>query len=216
MVETSTTGNRRAENLRRTSAERRIRLEGELGAPLSNAQLRGRPGKGELSISVLRLAKNGSPKDKLDYVTREVYRGKSASQARREVRFSNAKFKEAIKGDKTFLKAKGRYTVAVQERFRFIDRDGRSLENVPIVGESRKQFFAYRDALRDAQEGQTAAIRAAGEKRLKAFAKVKLYDAEGKRLHPSTDLKVIRKAEKSMDRDRRARFAEKFYERDAA
>src|SRR5262245_22864287 len=124
---------RRAEAARRMAQERRIKLESELGVSLSPAQLRGRPRKGELSISVRRIANNGSPEDKLDYVAREVYRGKSASQARKEVRFSEARFKEAIKGDKTFVKAKGRYQVAVQERFRFIDRDGQSRENVPLV-----------------------------------------------------------------------------------
>lgn len=199
----------------RVSESRRERLEQELGLALSNAQLRGKPRKGELSISVLRLAKSRKTKDKLDYVTREIFRGKSAAKARKEVRLSDAKFKEAIKGDKTFLKSKGRYTLAIQERFRFVDRHGLSRENIPIVGQSRKQFFAYGDALRDAQEGQSAAIRTDGEKRLKAFAKVKFYDAEGKRIYPATSLKTIRKAEKSMDRDRRSRFAEKFYEREA-
>ena len=40
----------------RFSESRRDRLEKELGVKLSKAQLRGKPGKGELPISVLRLA----------------------------------------------------------------------------------------------------------------------------------------------------------------
>jgi hypothetical protein len=74
----------------RTSPEPRSVLEHELGLKLSDAQLRGHPGKGELSISVLRLGKSGSTGAKYDYVAREVYKGKSATASRMEVKLSRS------------------------------------------------------------------------------------------------------------------------------
>src|SRR5258708_3718642 len=103
---------RSLEDAKRLAPERRTFLERELGVTLSNAQLRGKPRKGELSISVLRLAKKGSAEAKYDYVARQVHKGKSATAARKEVRLSKAKFREAQKGDPTLKKERGRYRIS--------------------------------------------------------------------------------------------------------
>lgn len=199
----------------RVSESRRERLEKELGVRLSKAQLRGKPEKGELSISLLRLSK-GSAEQKYDYVTRQVFKGKSATAARKEVKLSAAKFREVQKSDPTLKKDKGRYRIWSKGTFSFFDRDGNVTTGVRIIGESKRHFHDYEDAYELALRGATAEDRAKGEKKLKSFARVKIYDADGKRIYPATDIKVIKKALKSSGADQRARFAERFYEREGA
>ena len=199
----------------RVSESRRERLEKELGVKLSKAQLRGKPKKDELPISVLRLSK-GSTEQKYDYVARQVYKGRSATEARKEVKLSAAKFREAQKSDPTLTKEKGRYRISSKGTFTFFDRDGNATNGVRIIGESKRRFHAYEDAYELALSGPSAEDRAKGEKQLRSFAKIKIYDAEGKRLYPATDIKVIKKALKSSSADQRARFAERFYEREGS
>jgi hypothetical protein len=199
----------------RVAESRRERLENELGVKLSKAQLRGKPKNGELPISVLRLSK-GSPEQKYDYVARQVYKGRSATEARKDVKLSAAKFREAQKSDPTLKKEKGRYRISSKGIFSFFDRDGNVTSGVRIIGESKRRFHAYEDAYELALSGPTAEDRAKGEKQLRSFAKVKIYDADGKRIYPATNIKIIKKALKSSNADQRARFAERFYEREAA
>ena len=200
----------------RFSESRRDRLEKELGVKLSKAQLRGKAAKGELPISILRLAKFGSAEQKYDYVARQVFKGKSATEARKEVRLSAAKFREVQKSDPTLKIEKGRYRISSKGTFSFFDRNGEIITGVRIIGESKRRFHDYEGAYELALTGPTAEERAKGEKKLRSFAKVKIYDAEGKRLYPATDVKVIKKALKAAGADQRARFAERFYEREGS
>jgi hypothetical protein len=143
----------------RFSESRIARLEKELGVKPSEAQLRGKPRKGELPISV-------------------------------------------------------RYRISSKGTFSFFDRNGEVMTGVRIIGESKRRFHDYEDAYELALSGPTAEERAKGEKKLRSFAKVKIYDAEGKRYYPATDVKIIKKALKSAGADQRARVAERFYERE--
>jgi hypothetical protein len=67
----------------RLSEERRLKLQDELGIPLSNAQLRGHPRKGEPSISLLRKRKSFTPEEKYNEVISLVRRNMSATAARK-------------------------------------------------------------------------------------------------------------------------------------
>jgi len=209
------TSHQNAKYSSRVSESRRERLEKELGVKLSTSQLRGKPRKGELSVSVLRLSKKGTAEQRYDYVARQVFKGKkSATAARKEVRLSGAKFREMQKGDPTLRKEGGRFRTSSKGTFSYFDRNGDLITGVRIIGESKKRFHEYEDAYDDAIRGSTSEIRAKGEAKLRSFAKVKIYDADGKRLYPVTDIKVIKKSLKSLNSDQRARFAERFYERE--
>ena len=62
----------------RFSEQRRLKLEEELGASISSAQLRGHPRKGEPSISLLRKRKTYTPEQKYN----EVVSSGAAKQVR--------------------------------------------------------------------------------------------------------------------------------------
>lgn len=210
------TSNQNAKYSRRVSESRRERLEKEFGVKLSTSQLRGKPRKGELPISVLRLSKKGSSEQKYDYVARQVHKGKSATAARKEIRLSETKFREAQKSDPTLKKENGRYRVSSKGTVSYFDRDGGLIKGVRVLGDSKRLFHAYEDVYHDAIMGSTAEIRAKGAKKLKAFAKEKIYDAEGKRIYLATDVNLIKQKLKSLNADQRARFAERFYEREGS
>ena len=68
--------------------------------------------------------------------------------------------------------------------------------------------------MKKATSGSTDAIRKEGREELKKLRQAKIVDASGRRIRPTTNLKKIKKAEKSMSAEQRARYSEKFYERE--
>lgn len=198
----------------RLSEERRLKLQDELGIPVSNAQLRGHPRKGEPSISRLRKRKTFTPEEKYNEVVRLVRRNMSATAARQEIGLSRR--------DLTTLNAKyghlkreghGRYKTDA-ELFTLVDSEGKRRENIPFVGENARLIREYKIAVKKASSGSTEAIRKQGREELKNLRKMKIVDASGRQIKPTTNLKKIRKAEKSMSAEQRARYSEKFYERE--
>src|SRR5262249_32041988 len=115
---------RKSERIRRLSSERRESLQTELGVELTTRQLVGRPNKGELSISALRLKKKGTPQKKLDYIIKQSRKGKSVTAARKEIGLSERQFKKLTARDHTFrLRRKGRIVITPLN-FAYIDRFG--------------------------------------------------------------------------------------------
>ena len=198
----------------RLSEERRLKLQDELGIPLSNAQLRGHPRKGEPSISLLRKRKTFTPEEKYNEVVSLVRRNKSATAAQREIGLSRKEFTNLnAKYGHLKREGQGRYKTDA-ELFTFVDIEGKRQENIPFVGENARLIRKYKIAVKKATIGSTDAIRKEGRDELKELRKLKIVDASGRRIKPTTNLKKIRKAEKSMSAEQRARYSEKFYERE--
>jgi hypothetical protein len=198
----------------RLSEERRLKLQEEFGTPISNAQLRGHPRKGELSISLLRKRKTYTPEQKYNEIVHLVKNRRSVTAARKEIDLSVKQFR-ALNTKYGHLKRRGagRYGTDA-ELFTFVDAKGNVQRNIPFAGENARLIRKYKIAVKKASSGSSAAIRAEGNQELKELRKVKIVDATGRRIRPATNLNKIRKAEKSMSAEQRARFSEKFYERE--
>jgi hypothetical protein len=198
----------------RLCEERRLKLQDELGIQISNAQLRGHPRKGEPSISLLRKRKTFTPEEKYNEVVSLVRRNKSATAAQREIGLSRKEFTNLnAKYGHLKREGQGRYKTDA-ELFTFVDIEGKRQENIPFVGENARLIRKYKIAVKKATIGSTDAIRKEGRDELKELRKLKIVDASGRRIRPTTDLKKIRKADKSMSAEQRARYSEKFYERE--
>ncbi len=198
----------------RFSEQRRLKLEEELGAPISSAQLRGHPRKGEPSISLLRKRKTYTPEQKYNEVVSLVRQNRSTTAARKLIGLSRREL-TTLNKEYGHLKreGQGRYKTDA-ELFTLVDSEGKRRENIPFVGENARLIRKYKIAVKKATAGSTDAIRKQGRDELKELRKLKIVDASGRRIRPTTNLKKIRKAEKSMSAEQRARYSEKFYERE--
>ena len=139
---------------------------------------------------------------------------RSATAARKEIGLSRREF-TSLNKEYGHLKRQGhgRYETDA-ELFTFVDIEGKRQENIPFVGENARLIRKYKIAVKKATIGSTDAIRKEGRDELKELRKLKIVDASGRRIRPTTDLKKISKADKSMSAEQRARYSEKFYERE--
>jgi hypothetical protein len=157
-----------------------------------------------------KLRTSGKPEAKFAYVVQRVRAGQSVTAARREVGLSHSAFKRQNEKQQVFEVAEKRrpgkrsYTPKVY-RLSIIDAAGVFREAVPFAGNGAKPVFAYFDAVEKAE-------RTGDGKYLKPYRNKTFIDADGNRIKPAADLKVILHRRKTLTAEQSERVTSKFYE----